>query len=163
MRWISTLMPFCDSTSVAAFSSFVLPHAWGMDDANLFIQWLITGIKSKSGCDFVVSTILWKQHWIPLVFSHAGIGITAHTSPEGQSLLESLLAQASTSSPLNLIQARPVIEVFPADCGFQCIGWICAIATAGDIAGDSTFTPVNPSTGNCSVNISSFPTVSLPS
>ena len=82
------LETLCDSPSVATFFSFTLPDIWDTFDADLFIQWFITGIKSKSGCDYAVSTVLWKNHWIPLAFAHADIGVNVHTSPEGQSLLE---------------------------------------------------------------------------
>ena len=127
-----------------AFPSFVMPEVWDSKDADLFIQWTIEGFKSKLDCSCAFSTILWKKHWIPLVLSQAEVGVSIATSPEGRTLIESILTHASMSSPFSSFQVNPVVGVFPADCGFQCIGWICAIITAGQQEGVSTFTPVTP-------------------
>ena len=139
------LEKYIDSTSVKAFPSFSLPTVWDSVDADSFIQWLIEGIKAGPGFQFAASTLLWKNHWIPLVFVHAGIGFSVHTSPEGQSVIEALLSNASMSSPVNLILVRPVVNVFPADCGFQCIGWIRAITASESNEGTWTFSPVSSS------------------
>ena len=131
-----------DLSFVKAFPSFSLPEVWEFPEADKFIQWLIDGIKLGPDSLFAASTLLWKHHWVPLVFVHAGIGVTVHTSPEGHSIVEALLSKASMSSPISSIMVRPVVNVFPADCGFQCIGWIRAITASGISEGTWNFSPV---------------------
>ena len=72
----------------------------------------------------VATAIVYQRHWIPIVLVHTVGGFLVHTTPDGFQLLSKLQPFLSGDGFALAFEVSPMLDVFPADCGFQTFGWI---------------------------------------
>ena len=89
----------------------------------------------------VATAIIHQRHWIPIVLVHSDTGPLIHTTPDGFQLLSKIQPCLSSISSSLSFDVSPMLDVFPADCGFQAFGWI---VSKGLPALDSLPTAVSP-------------------
>jgi len=76
----------------------------------------------QSQVDRIATSVLYKNHWVPMILIASGEEVEIHTSLEFVPILKALCSEFWDNT-LKVI-GFPVPQVFANDCGFQSLGWI---------------------------------------
>lgn len=76
----------------------------------------------QSQVDRIATSVLYKNHWAPMILLASGEEVEIHTSLEFVPILKTLCSEFWDNT-LKVI-GFPVPQVFANDCGFQSLGWI---------------------------------------
>ena len=100
-----------------------------IDNPAVFTDFILKAIR-EAGTDQDTNVrtcaIRHRHHWFPVVVAVKGPDIHIHTAPMQQEFVSSMLEAGLGRQALH-VMTKPMPKAFPADCGFQTVGWLLSV------------------------------------